>query len=72
MGRMLVQCKSVIYRLNDMQDWQLILKGLFRKKNVSFRLDKVLEEISSVMQTKAEVKRVDFKFKAKFSNRRTS
>jgi hypothetical protein len=68
MGTMLVKCKSVMCKLDDMQDWQLILNGQFKKKNVSFRLDKILEEIELVMRTKAEVKKIDFKLIAKFEN----
>jgi len=60
MERMMVQCKSVIYRLNDMQDWQLIIKGQFRRKNISFKLNEITNEINSIMQTKAAMKKVEF------------
>jgi hypothetical protein len=32
------QCKSVIYRLKDMQDWNALLKGVFVTKNIGFDL----------------------------------
>ena len=69
MERMMVQCKSVIYRLNDMQDWQLIIKGQFRRKNISFKLNEITNEINSIMQTKAAMKKVEFQMNAKFEHK---
>jgi hypothetical protein len=51
-----------------MQDWQQMLRGCFRKRNICFKLNNMLDEIKEVMKTKAKAKSIEFFMNAKFDD----
>ena len=53
---MILQCRSVVFKLNDMSDWQAIQLGNFRRKNICFSLEKVIQDIHSFMTSKTCLK----------------
>ena len=45
LNNVIIQSKQMISRLNDMQDWDLLLTGQFKKRKKSFNLQHKLKEI---------------------------
>ena len=44
-----IQCKSMLFKLYDLQDWKNLVNGSFRKRNVGFDLGKTIQRIKSIM-----------------------
>lgn len=65
---MILQSKQVISRLNDMQDWDLLLTGQFKKRQKNFNLQQQLKDIEQIMNYAAEIKHKKVIFEANFSN----
>ena len=48
-----LQSKSIIYSIHDMNDYQDLLSGTFRKRNIQFDLRENLNEVMNLTQYKA-------------------
>ena len=49
-----------------MQDWQAIQLGNFRKKNISFNLEKTIKEVENLMKSRALAKNLNLKVHTNF------
>lgn len=63
---MILQSKQMISRLNDLQDWDLLLKGQFKKRQKQFNLQQQLKDIEQITNYAAEVKDKEVIFEANF------
>ena len=57
-------------RLNDMQDWDLLLTGKFVKRQKNFNLKKKLKEIEEVMNYRANINNKVVTFVTNFSDQK--
>ena len=55
-------------KLNDMQDWDSMTQGCFRKKNIAFSLESSLKTIESIVQFKANIKNLNIKINYQFED----
>ena len=53
---MILQCKSVVFKLNDMQDWQAIQLGNFRRRNICFDFQKIVKDTFTFMKSKTSLR----------------
>ena len=63
---MVYQCKTVIYKLNDMQDFHNLEQGQFRRKNIGFNLQTIISEIKSISEYHARMKNLSVEFSSNF------
>ena len=62
------QAKYIIYSIHDMKDYQYLLQGSFKKRNVQFDLKENLTEVLNLAQYKAKIGGINIKFEVKFSS----
>lgn len=65
---MILVSKQMISRLNDMQDWDQLITGQFRKRQKNFNLQSKLAEIEEVMNYRAQINNKVVVFETNFTD----
>lgn len=60
------ECKTVIFKTSDMQDFNSLQQGNFRVRNIGFNLQEKLLEIQNIVTYKAQMKGLEVVFETNF------
>ena len=66
LGQMRRYSELIVFKLNDIRDWQLLNKGTFKKHEIPFDLEQSLGEVKEFMLSKSKTTRINFIFDLNF------
>ena len=66
LGQMRRYSELIVFKLNDIRDWQMLNKGNFKKHEIPFDLEMSLGQIKEFMESKSKSQNITFIFDLNF------